>query len=1104
MRKGVHVRLGDDFAHEAERKFLQKLRRDLTERSIDALIFANFITPARQQRQVDFLIVTDQRCVHLELKSHSQAKPLLGPLNGKWQQIRPDGSAKDLGGNYYAQTRDTKFAISDSMREAGHQRSLPQMDRFFTGLDCVLCIDPAIPHGSKIDPDTHTTVIGYDSLLARLQEPGPRPPWNEDDWDAYSKHLGTYPESDDAPATKRRRSAENVVDDYRASFAASNENLHERIPIAAAVNGEQQDLEEVPSHLPEGSTTVILAPSGWGKTHLAQHTAVQLSNAGDLVVWARADDYTKDGLHRLLARAIAPHTTQAVMPLLDAAQEAGRSIVIFLDNFSGCAPPLQQQLVENLAAFRLRAPAAALVLTASRLPDHLDDKTTTVVRLQPLNAETRQTVLDSHGLPAGATVGPAFQTPYELKLAALCFEELTSTASQTDLLDVYIRRVSGRSGIRRGLHHLAGAMDAQIRVSLTWREAQQLLERVGCESDLIDAALASPLLVRQQGRVRFVHELIGRLLAAEHIVQSTGSGTKLGHALREHSRRDLREHALRLESDATRCVDALRELAEPDLFASAGRGGMGPDVRDLTVGLIKDTLGRALAEDATLPNSEAADWFTPWTSTTERPPADTAMLQAVAQLVLSGYFVSEVRQVLDHTDALCRREMQRQKAAGQQAPISLVVASTYGAPRSRQYLPAGAIITAALETYQMNHRTGGSPRSLVNGLLLAPPTPGWGRVYAAALIARSSRSPDDLSALPDLLEHARRLGGYHLQLACLMAVQFNVADLEDPRRARIVDLLHQLLDEVDPMNIGISSTLIEILASLGEISPGISVASIQDSIETVFEADPLDPYTWDMANGFVSSIFEDERIIGPYGEAVAGLDAERRIKLYALAIRSDRCDMFRDWVTRELVDLARANPTADIARAAILDEARAVPESSFSVQNRVASHVEAVCAWALLSDNFPSLGADRPDPFARAWDAVDQLTFATCRQSGCEEQTVSVWWRILRDQPAAALEVLYDLDRANYRASDSWPFATFKLRWTDELRQILTWGLQNRTTLPRFRHAWGSEQDQFIISVLGAVGDESTLQLLRSARRDCDHDAAVVDAIRALELRLDS
>ncbi|MGC4939313.1 NERD domain-containing protein [Kribbella sp. DT2] len=957
MRKGVHVRLGEDFAHEAERKFLQKLRRDLTERSIDALIFANFITPARQQRQVDFLIVTDQRCVHLELKSHSQARPLLGALNGKWQQVRSDGSVKDLGGNYYAQARDTKFAISDSMREAANQRSLPQMDRFFTGLDCVLCIDPAVPHGSKIDPDTHTTVVGYDNLLARLQEPGPRPPWNDDDWDAYSKHLGTYPESDDAPATKRRRSAENVIDDYRASFATSNENLHERIPTAAAVNGEQQDLEEVPSHLPEGSTTVILAPSGWGKTHLAQHTAVQLSNAGNLVVWARADDYTKDGLHRLLARAVAPHTTQAVMPLLDAAQEAGRSIVIFLDNFSGCAPPLQQQLVENLAAFRLRAPTAALVLTASRLPDHLDDKTTTVVTLQPLNAETRQTLLESHGLPAGATVGPAFQTPYELKLAALCFEELTSTASQTDLLDVYIRRVSGRTGIRRGLHHLAGAMDAQIRVSLTWREAQLLLERVVCESDRIDAVLASPLLVRQQGRVRFVHELIGRLLAAEHLVQSTGSGTTLGHALREHSRRDLREHALRLESDAVRCVDALRELAEADLFATAGRGGMGPDVRDLTTGLIKDVLDRALTEDGAVPDAGAANWFTPWTSTTERPPADTAMLQAAGQLLVSGRLVAEVREVLDHTDSLCQREMVRQKTAGQQAPISLVVASTYGAPMSRQYLPAGAVITAAIQTYQMNHWTKPPSHPLVRELL-AQPAPGWGRVYAAAIIARSSRHPEDLSALPDLLEHAWRLLGYHLKLVCLMAVQFSVIDLEGRDRARVIELLNGFLEKVSPANWGISSTLVEILAALDEITPTTSLASIQTSIESLVKADPSDPYTWELANSVVSSMFEDERIVGPYAEAVAGVDSHLRAKLFALAIRSDHCDIFRDWVTRQLIELATAPAAVEVARAAILAEARTLPDSPHMWQSGIASHVDAVRGWARLSDDFPSIGAD--------------------------------------------------------------------------------------------------------------------------------------------------
>jgi hypothetical protein len=1099
VRGGVQVRLGDEFDHDTERLFLQKLRRDLTERSIDALIFANFRTPGRSQRQVDFLIVTDRRCVHLELKSLRPDLPLVGPVNGHWEQVRGNGSRKNLG-NYYAQANGTRMAISDSMRGAATELPIPSVERFYTHFDCVLCIDPEVPPGSKIETARYVTVAGYSAMVNRLQEPGPRPPWNDGHWDAFSRYLSTYPESDDEPGVRRRQSAEDVVDDYIASFVATHKNLHERVPTEAVIDGEFCDLEKLPRRS-AGSTIAIVAPSGWGKTHLAQHTAVQLSTSRELVIWTRADEYVANDLSRLLARAIAPYTTQRVMALLAAAGEAGRSITIFLDNFSGCPPTLQPRLIENLAAFRLRTPSAALIVTATSLPEHFGPGEVTTVELLRPGAEMRQTILESHGLPPGATVGQAFQTPYELKLAALCFGELTPTASQTDLLDVYIRRASGKAAIRRGLRHLAGAMDAAIRMSLTSREAQQLLERAGCDSELVDEVLASQLISHHQGRVRFVHELIGRLLAADHLVHSTDSGTELAQALKEHSRRDLREHALRLETDAARCVEALLGLAEVDLFTMAARGGMGPDVDGEITRLVKTALDEALAEDGMLCDTDGTDMFTPWTITNARPAANTAMLQAAAQLMPSDRFLPQLRAVLDHTDSICRREMQRQKMAGQVAPISLVVASTYGSPLSYRFLPAGGIITRALDHYLMDHLTRQPPRPLVNELLREPPAPGWGRVYAAALIARFWRHPEDLAAIPALLEHAWRLGGYHLQLISLYAAQSGLRDLHDPQRARTIELLHQYLDETTAP--GVSNTLVEILAGLGEIRPTTSVQSIQGSVEVILEEDQLDPYTWDRANGVVSSMFEDERIIGPYYEAISALDSKPRAVLFALAVRSERCEMNRSWVITQLVELAATVPAAaGVARAAVLAEARAVPKSTPMAQFRVEAHVEAVRGWARVSKDLPGSEDEVTDPYRSAWAAVDRLIFAACRDSAPSAQIDSAW-QLLRTTPGEALDVLYDLSRTNNSGDGTWPLAQFVDRWSDQLRELVTWGFYNRTTLPRFRHSWASDQQQFIVSTLAAVGDEHSLRLLRSVRGDPDIAAPVVDAIRMLEVRLD-
>lgn len=67
----VDVFLGDMIDDAIEHRFLQRLRGDLQRGGVRARIHANFVA-GKMQRQVDFLICTDCRLVHAELKTVDQ------------------------------------------------------------------------------------------------------------------------------------------------------------------------------------------------------------------------------------------------------------------------------------------------------------------------------------------------------------------------------------------------------------------------------------------------------------------------------------------------------------------------------------------------------------------------------------------------------------------------------------------------------------------------------------------------------------------------------------------------------------------------------------------------------------------------------------------------------------------------------------------------------------------------------------------------------------------------------------------------------------------------------------------------------------------------
>ena len=663
----VEVFLGDPIEDPVELHILKRLRSDLHRRGVSARVFANFVAAGRLQRQIDLLVATHVRLVHAELKALHPDLPVVGAVNGPWEQILPDGQRRMLERNPYRQASDGTYAVSDVIRGLARRGQVPGAAPFYKHIDTVVCVYPVIPARSQLARYAHVEVVGYEELLARLTSPGPVPSWERPHWDAFTRGLGVFPEAQQSPTQRLHRADAAAVADYRRHFRSFHSvDLHELVPVAAEVDGQRVPQPDVAGLALEQRTIVIGGPSGIGKTYATRHAAIDLTDRGHVVVWLRCGEYEQGRFGVLLARAVGPFTTDPALDFLRKAVSTGSAVTVMLDGFNECPSRLHQELLEQLLALRLQVPVG-IVITSSVPPPLPAALPTTIVELGTPDTAERAAILASYGVREPDLVGDAFTTPYELALAAHCARELDPGTTPTDLLDAYVRRRAKTLSVRAALGCLAAAMDVDVRTSLTIAEAIAVLQRrpaPGLSPAVIDEALACPLLVRRQARVSFAHELLARFLAAENLVVQSTDGAALGHALAPPHHRDLRVHALLLERDQQRRREALLTLADTDLLTKAALGDFG----DATAARVCAAVCSLLAEARTATigakiNPATADlWTSVWRTARTWSPSDRALLTVAGRCLGHGMFIGEVATLLDQTDEACAKQVAQLRA----------------------------------------------------------------------------------------------------------------------------------------------------------------------------------------------------------------------------------------------------------------------------------------------------------------------------------------------------------------------------------------------------------------------------------------------------------
>jgi hypothetical protein len=286
----------------------------------------------------------------------------------------------------------------------------------------------------------------------------------------------------------------------------------------------------------------------------------------------------------------------------------------------------------------------------------------------------------------------------------------------------------------------------------------------------------------------------------------------------------------------------------------------------------------------------------------------------------------------------------------------------------------------------------------------------------------------------------------------------------------------------NPRDLGTSSALTDALVSYDLITPVTSLEGIRREIANAL-SDVDDPDHQALAQGIVASMFEDERVLGPYSEAVDSLPDKERLALYAMSVMPSDYSFATPWSVKQLAE--GADSADDLVIRALARYAGPLPRETFSRSETVAAHLNGLSGWAKISAALPPAD-ESTDAAALAWRMVDELLLHLFR-GDTFEQAEAIWRRLSHEAPGATVTILRDLYRANSellsndRNDTINPHRALLTVYPDQIRRLLEWAVTHRGDLPGGGEEWDpvGGTSAYAVRMLGQVGTTDTADLLR-------------------------
>jgi hypothetical protein len=1035
-------------------------------------------------------VITAQRTTVVELKT--LPGPILsGPRNGPWK-VRVGGGSMEDRRNPLTQARSASQYLSDELHDfaGGIDVPGPTGPKFWSDLDAVACAFPVLPEGSTWESLKHVELIGYDALLARLQEPGPSVRWSHTDWDRFVRHLNLYRAEDDSAENLIRRAGAAAVDSYVGLFREAHGSDAPLAKTTVLVDGTRMNRPDVMRAIAAGETVLLHGVSGTGKTLWARSIAVELGAAGHLPIWIEAD-MCESSFLTACARAVAPYTTLNVNELLKAADADGRTVAFVVDDFSKIPEEGRRRLLDGLRTARVRAPGRGLLITDQHI-DHASRVGRLIDIELPLpDDDDRLAVLTAYDHGELVERCDAFITPLELSMAAKCADDLGPELSHAELFDTYVDKLVGRDPVTRGaLRSIAAFMATELRPFLLRGDVARLLRRaLGISDEQLRAVFECGLLVAARGRLSFRHEQFERFLAAEAMLVDEANSVTLSDRLNSPSASGLVADVIGLERDRGRLEKLLSLCEEPDLLVAAANGRLGSLPAEVVVGVFADAISNACRQTAE-PGVHLRVGSGPlssceWEMATPLGRAQVAQLSAAGRLLAEGTWIEGVDALLRETDELCVRAAKGANPGRADELLGHVFAASYVLAPSGG-LPAKPLAEAATNHFRLGRDGPDRVEAVIDHLLPEGVEPGRGALWIAAHLLRFSELPLRL----DVIKRCIADSAYHLRLVGLQLAEDRSWRLTDEERQMVVEEI----EAVPTDNIMLNGALLEALSALEGVQPAKTETDIAAEIEETLSMKG-DPLGIKRAHGIISNQFESE-FVGPYYEVVSALPPEKRRSLLAMAL--DGCDygwLTDGYILGEIADL-NVPEVRDAVRRYV---ARFSPDRPMNYQWAMQALIRAITLLARADEQVPGSSAGERDP---AWQAALELIRAA---AGDDEKLLGQEWKaFVTEYPNAVASLVGKLKGVRRLGEEIWVLERLEETMPASASNALVVALEH----PDRIHAIGGN-DYFdlradIVEKLAVIGDLRAAEVLRRFADDPAIGRSATEAVRAIEMRLSS
>lgn len=913
-RDQVRLYVGGSALNYTERSLLRSLRRHLEASGEPAVLMAD-LTLGPGGRQVDLIAATSTAAVVIEVKGYSAA--VRGGKNGGWMIERGQGDWRPLGRtNPYRQANDCRFAVTDALA----QQAITDSDRAKDAVGGMLCLFPSVPARSEIPvSDFKISIGGYDELLKLLSAPR-LSPIALDDWRRFAVALGLDDATRLAPTE-----AEAGISDYIGALNDLVQAISEPF-IEPQFKDEELSTANLVELVARGGQVQLIGPSGSGKTKLMQRLALAIAGGGNLPILVRARDFESQ-LTPLLKTWIARCSPASLSTLLRWSKEAGAGIIILVDGMNECPQSLRDGLVGALQAARKRMGARIILAGQEEFPLPRALAGQLIHLLQPDQAQSLKLVEAHLRRTLNASERPAVEIVATAQDAFVLADILNQGAlidGRFALYHSFTRaRVSATEPATtfKALSALASSMRDAFVVSVARSAAEHMLSSI--EPRAVSSALHAALIVLENGRIAFRHELIGDFFVVDGILEQVRTPTELGRIARLPINAELREFLLGACSTSNQIEALLGTDPDPRLLRSAIAGRAGSKARNFVLSRIRDLIDElrhcysriSLSLPDDFDRTKGISSLVPRLQNDVREfGVDRGYLSLIPAALDQENIFERLLDLFGAVDRQLEREAHRLREAHSEVRLHWRAAAA-GTVYGVHYFSGARDLQNLLQGISNDWGAASQSASLRLGARLNDfEHLRTGQLFLLICAMRRSYREPLPARFPDLLEHVWGLRVYHLFLYICDMIRFRGSELPDDQQNRVRAFLNESLSD---SNVWMNTIIIDALQGVDGIE---QLLSVDDAVEE-YEAMLRLPETAESRSLAVSGITRtyDHPYQDTYWEAFYDvLPVETRHGLLLRALRDDAGDpWFIDDVLRALRKEPTRKATPDLQRLAL-------------------------------------------------------------------------------------------------------------------------------------------------------------------------------------------